>query len=307
MNEIDMRAADWAALFDGAEPGPEADQALDAWLAEDVRHVGAFARAQAMLVAYGDSMVGDADAPISNHRKIATPDRRRLLWGSGMAAGLAALSVGGVWLASAETAYATSIGERRTIALKGGNEVTLNTSTQIRVRDGDACRLRFLDGEILIQSTGRPVKVSCGAAVVSGADAQFSIRRQNAETVMTVVRGAVTVDGLQAPVRAGGRIDLSLETPVLLSPLGSDELERGLSWRTGRLAFEGETLRDAAAEFGRYSATPIVLADAATGDRRITGLFAADDPAGFARAVAITSGLRAEAREGRIYLSGPGD
>ncbi|CAN5166495.1 FecR family protein [soil metagenome] len=305
MNEIDARAADWAARFDGAEPGPEVERALDIWLSQDVRHVGAFARAQAMLIAYGDSISHDAPDLVSNRRKVAAPDRRRLLWGSGMAAGLAALGVGGVWLASAETAYATGIGERRTIALKGGNQLTLNTLTQVRVRDEDVCRVRFLDGEILVQSTGRAVRVSCDAAVLSAANAEFSVRRQTAETVMTVLSGDVTVDGLPAPVNAGGRVRLAPDAPVLLPALDAAALERGLTWRNGRLAFEGETLRDAVAEFGRYSATPIVLADRATGDRRITGLFAADDPAGFARAVAVTSGLRADSRDGRIYLSEP--
>ncbi|MDB5422279.1 MAG: hypothetical protein JWR59_2226, partial [Brevundimonas sp.] len=269
------------------------------------RHVGAFARAQAVLVAYGDSVGDDAADLVSNRRKIATPDRRRLLWGSGMAAGLAALGVGGVWLASAETAYATALGERRTIALKGGNQLTLNTRTEVRVRDGETCKVRFLDGEILVQSTGRAVTVNCAGVTLSGANAEFGIRRRNTEAIMTVVSGAVSVDGFSAPIAAGGRVRLAPETPTLLSPLDADALERGMAWRNGRLAFEGDTLRDAVAEFGRYSTTPIVLADAATGDHRITGLFAADDPAGFARAVAVTSGLRAETRDGRIYLSEP--
>jgi len=308
MNEIDARAADWAARFDGADPGPETEQALDAWLAEDVRHVGAFARAQAMLIAYSDSAKADAGHPVRARPSASATSRRRVLWGSGMAAGLAALGVGGLWLTTAETAYATARGERRDILLKDGARLTLNTLSAVRVRDGQSgCRVRFIDGEIVIRTAARTTTVVCDDATLSATGAEFGVRRRNAETVLTVISGSVSVDGLVTPVGAGGRVHLSPDAPAMLAPLDAAALERGLAWRTGRLAFEGDTLRDAVAEFGRYNATPIVLVDAATGERRITGLFAADDPAGFARAVAVTSGLRAETREGRIYLSGPGD
>lgn len=311
MNEIDARAADWAARFDGVETSLEAELALDAWLSQDVRHVGAFARAQAMLVAYADMAGADAGLPVSARPMSArpgavAPDRRRLLWGSGMAAGLAALGVGGLWLASAETAYATALGERRTLALKNGGRLTLNTLSAVRVRDGrDGCRVRFLNGEILVQAAANVTTVVCDDVSLSASNAEFGVRRREDETILTVVSGNVSVDGLAAPVGAGGRVHLAPATPTVLPPLDKATLERGLAWRTGRLAFEGETLRDAVAEFGRYSAIPIALADAETGDRRITGLFAADDPIAFARAVAVTSGLRADMRDGRIYLSGP--
>lgn len=305
MNEIDARAADWAARFDGAEPGPDVERALDAWLAQDVRHVGAFARAQALLIAYGDMAGAQVGEPPQAGNSASTPSRRRLLWGSGMAAGLAALGVGGVWLATADTAYATALGQRQVVDLEGGSRLTLNTLTKVRVRDqGDTCHVKFLEGEILAQTGSRAMAVTCEGTSISGANAQFGIRRRDGETLLTVVRGAVSVVGLSDPVVAGGCVRLSPDTPVLLPALDAATLERSLAWRSGRLAFEGDTLRDAAAEFGRYSATPIVIEDAATGDRRITGLFAANDPVAFARAVAITSGLQAEARGGRIYLSG---
>ena len=307
MNEIDARAADWAAQFDGADPGPEAERLLDAWLAEDVRHVGAFARAQAMLIAYADMARADSGRPVRARSAVPTTSRRRVLWGSGMAAGLAALGVGGLWLTTAETAYATARGERRDILLEDGSRLTLNTLSAVRVHDGlNGCRVRFIDGEIVVRSAAKTTTVLCDDATLSATNAEFGLRRLKTETVLIVLSGNVSVDGLATPVSAGGRVHLTPNAPVMLTPLDAATLERGLAWRSGRLAFEGDTLRDAAAEFGRYSATPIVLEDAATGDRRITGLFAADDPAGFARAVAITSGLHAETREGRIYLSEPG-
>ena len=243
MNEIDARAADWAARFDGADPGPETEQALDAWLAEDVRHVGAFARAQAMLIAYSDSVKGDAGHSVQARPSASATSRRRVLWGSGMAAGLAALGVGGLWLTTAETAYATARGERRDIQLKDGARLTLNTLSAVRVRDGQSgCRVRFIDGEIVIRTAARTTTVVCDDATLSATGAEFGVRRLNAETVLTVISGSVSVDALATPVGAGGRVHLSPDAPAMLAPLDAAALERGLAWRTGRLAFEGDTL-----------------------------------------------------------------
>ena len=49
-NKIDEQAAAWVARLDRAELSPEDQQALDAWIAADVRHFGAFARALAVFV-----------------------------------------------------------------------------------------------------------------------------------------------------------------------------------------------------------------------------------------------------------------
>lgn len=313
MNEIDATAADWAARFDGASPSRETVDALEAWLALDPRHVGAFARAQALLVAYEDMLVEDDVTGVrkSSTREVVT-DRRRLLQGGGIAAGLAALGVGvgGVWLASAETAYATDRGERRVLELGDGAELTLNTLTHVRVRNrGRSCRIRFIDGEILARNRSAPMRVLCDETILTPGNALFGLRRTTNGSILTVVSGAVavepksTADGLL--IGQGGRMLISTTGATPLPFLDHAAVERALAWRGGRVAFDGQTLREAVAEFERYGPTPIVIADNRAGGRRISGLFAADDPSGFARAVAVTSGLRAETRDGRIYLSAP--
>jgi len=60
-----------------------------------------------------------------------------------------------------------------------------------------------------------------------------------------------------------------------------------LAWKDGRLAFEGETLAQAASEFARYSDTRIVIDDPALAHEAITGLYQSNDPVGFARAAAL--------------------
>ena len=48
--EIDDVAALWVARVEARTLSPAEDLELDAWLAEDVRHLGAFARAQAVSI-----------------------------------------------------------------------------------------------------------------------------------------------------------------------------------------------------------------------------------------------------------------
>ena len=49
-NEIDARAAEWVARQDAGPLTREEADALDAWLSADSRHLGAYARMQAIML-----------------------------------------------------------------------------------------------------------------------------------------------------------------------------------------------------------------------------------------------------------------
>lgn len=85
--------------------------------------------------------------------------------------------------------------------------------------------------------------------------------------------------------------------------ISAARIERDLLWREGRLSFERSTLVSAAAEFNRYNSVRITFTDPAIGRRRVTGLFAASDPRGFADAVALTMGLGVKTIGRTIILS----
>jgi transmembrane sensor len=86
-------------------------------------------------------------------------------------------------------------------------------------------------------------------------------------------------------------------------PVPAAQLHRQMAWQKGQLAFEGETLAQAAAEFARYSDTRIVIDDPALAKKEIAGLFKATDPVGFARAIAISLNVRARIGEGEVRLT----
>jgi transmembrane sensor len=78
---------------------------------------------------------------------------------------------------------------------------------------------------------------------------------------------------------------------------------RELAWRVGRIAFHGETLGEAAAEFARYSDVRIRIEDPQVAGQKVTGLFVSTDPIGFANAVAVSFDLRSEISGGQIRLT----
>jgi transmembrane sensor len=77
---------------------------------------------------------------------------------------------------------------------------------------------------------------------------------------------------------------------------------RELAWRVGRLAFHGETLGQAAAEFARYSDIRILIDDPSIADQKVTGLFVSADPVGFSQAVATAFDLQVEISDRQIHL-----
>ena len=76
-----------------------------------------------------------------------------------------------------------------------------------------------------------------------------------------------------------------------------------MAWQNGQIAFEGETLAQAAAEFARYSDTRIVIDDPALAKEEIAGLFKATDPVGFAQTIAISLNAHARIGEGEVRLT----
>jgi transmembrane sensor len=91
------------------------------------------------------------------------------------------------------------------------------------------------------------------------------------------------------------------QVQVSIRDLPPDACERSLMWREGMLAFEGDTLNDAITEFARYSRQKIQLQGSLPRER-VSGLFNAADPSGFARAIAISLKAKIKTENDTIIL-----
>lgn len=295
--DIDAAAADWTARIDRGPLLPEEERDLQAWLSGDRRRFGALARAQALYARVGRVQLTDANRTVSQ-----VPARWRWARVGALAASLAALTVALV-IGFAAPQTATRRGEVRLVPMPDGSAIMLNTATRISTHFTDAQRqVRLLEGEALFnvaKDPSRPFVVEAGDTRVRAVGTSFSVRRMSDGSIQVLVREGVvevTRDGGDAgsgPVRAIANTKLISHSgdPVQAQVLANAEVARELGWREGQISFDGVSLQQAADEFARYNDTRITFATAAIAKRKVTGLFAANDPVGFARAVALSMDL----------------
>lgn len=125
---------------------------------------------------------------------------RRIAALSSAAACICALTLAAWWMGLGPfgwTTYATSIGEQRTVALRDGSIVQLNTDSQLKLRMTDAAReLRLMRGEALFtvhHDPQRPFRVHTNDAVIRAIGTQFNVRHHSAGTRVAVLEGIVEV------------------------------------------------------------------------------------------------------------------
>ncbi|RRN63309.1 FecR domain-containing protein [Caulobacter sp. 602-1] len=314
--DIDQTASDWTARLDRGPLSVEEEHAFQAWLAGDPRRKGAMlrARAMAMMSESAQALGDDFDPADFAAPKVARLSRRQaLIWGGGAAAAsLAALAVG--LPAAAGTVISTERGEIRLAPLKDGSTVLLNTETRIRVRYDKGRRIvALLEGEAyfsVARDDRRPFIVEVDGRRLSTAQANFRVRKlERAPVDVLVNQGLVEVAPTSVSAQA---VRLADNTRLMLSDRPGGErpravapevVTRELAWREGKLAFEGETLSQAAEVFARYSDTRIQIGDPVLAREPVTGLFAANDPVGFSRAIARVFDARLEQRGDTVVLS----
>lgn len=315
---LDEAAAGWAARMDRAPLSDHETEELETWLSQDARRLGALMRARAL---FARAEAAWSLEPVFNRRAFkpspaAPPTRRRVLgWGAGAAAAAGVAAFG--YLATATTAYATARGEVRQVPLADGSNLTLNTLSEVKIRNGLSCRTRDLD-----------IRLMTGEALLNLADGQtrdcvfrvgdwrlladdgslFISALPERPAQVTVHRGAAIVVGPDG----GGGLRITEGRRLVLTPSADlaqrvetipfDQLSRELAWREGQLAFHDDSLAQAAAAFARYSRQPIVIRDPALASESVSGLFAANNPVGFAEAIGMAFGAPVRVESERILV-----
>lgn len=312
--EIDVESADWAARIDAGPLSDGQKVALEFWLAGDVRCLGAFARMQAIAAVTDRARaLGQSFVPPDVSRM---PSRRILLVGGTAVAATALVGIVGMgsFPTSSEN-YRTAKGEARVVALEDGSVLTLNTDTELDVSYSNQRRsVTLLRGEAVFdvaKNPKRPFFVAAGEVTVRVVGTSFSVSKLDASPIQILVREGI-VD-VSLPARPGApsvrllrnnkTLVQSGATGISRSAVGDTELQRSLAWLDGHLAFEGQTLEQAAAEFARYSDTKIVIADPSLAHEEIAGFYRANDPVGFAKSIAISLNAHVEVGAGKVQLS----
>jgi transmembrane sensor len=322
--DIDQAASTWTARLDRGRQLPETEEALQAWLKGDPRRKGALLRARALSMmsesaqALGPNFDPAAFEEPRRPRPASLSRRQALTWtGSAMAA--ASLLALGVSMPAAGAVISTERGEMRLVPLKDGSTVLLNTQSSVRVKYDEGQRfVTLLKGEAyfsVARDERRPFIVEVNGRRLRAVQAGFRVRKLDEDPVDVLVNeGQVDVAGLN-PI-AANTVALKANTRLILSdpvdgrsgadrprPVAPEAVTRELAWREGKLAFEGETLGQAVAAFARYSETRIQIRDPGLEREPVTGLFAANDPVGFSRAVARVFDAKLEQDGGKLVLT----
>lgn len=288
---------------------------LDRWLAADPRHLGAWTRANAVYArfdragALGDNF--DPDQFAQGKAKPARAARRRFLYWAGAA--MAASAAGVAFHAWPQRTISTRLGEVLRVPLEDGSVVTLNSDSAIKVAFQRSRRLlRLIRGEALFEVAHdalRPFVVRAAHTSIVATGTRFSVQLAAAAAIEVLVsEGSVEldVDSDAATVKPvalpANTLAKTADRHIATRALAPMEISRRLAWRDGMISFDGDTLAAAAAQFARYSKQRIIIDDPVVAQRRVVGLFAANDPAGFAHSVALSMNLEASMTGDHIYI-----
>lgn len=313
-DDIDGSAARWVMRMDRGELGETEQRDLDAWLAADSRHRGAFIRARAIwcdmdrVAALGAGEFMCAPRP---RWSAASLRRAAAIAACVLGLTLASMGVSDRYLAGRES---TDRGETRRLMLDDGSALALNTQSVLQVKyGGDERRIVLRRGEATFQvahDEQRPFIVQAGDVSVRAVGTAFNVRMKPEGVEVTVTEGVVDILRTDDPdkvairrVRHNEEAVAQIEQPIEVVRLSDAAIARRLAWQEGRLIFEGERLTAAIAEVNRYSPVRVVIDDPELAQQAFIGTFKIGDARGFAHAAAAAFHMRVLERDQTLILT----
>jgi transmembrane sensor len=299
-------ASAWIVTLHGPERSAAVERGFQRWLAESPAHRYAFEHAtetwSRTRAAVRQSAQVDISIPGSSEE---VPRRKHTGAILAIAASLLVAVIGIVFFMQ-RSELSTRVGERRTIVLEDGTQVTLNTATRMSV-DYDSRRrqVRLQSGEAFFEVAKHPqwpFVVTAGDRQVTALGTSFLVRRDSARTAVTLLEGKVRVtsSATAETLVPGERIVFAESAPPVMD---RPEVQKLTAWQQGLVNIEDLTLAEAVDEMNRYSTLQLVVqGDAA--HIRLSGVFRVADSENFARAVALTHGLELRKEGHSIVLSG---
>jgi transmembrane sensor len=228
-----------------------------------------------------------------------------------IAAGIAVIiGVLALFITHLPTTYQTAKGERQLVVLDDGSKLSLDADTRVEVRlERDKRALTLIKGRArfeVAKDTLRPFSVTAADKVVVATGTAFSVERLRQDIRVVLYEGHVAVlnqtkAGGSRPVvlegsRSGRGADHALvpgrelftSVNAVTAQVEDSDPTRTLSWEAGQLIFDDEPLGTAIERVNRYTDSPIELADQATAELRVNGVFMAGDTQAFVEGVTGT-------------------
>jgi transmembrane sensor len=321
--QIDLQAVRWFMDRSESREGTrDQDAGFEAWLAQSPKHLLAYWRIEvgyehvqrlATIRSPSDLRDGASIRPIAKDRT-----RDWSFWFKRISATAAVLAVGIIavfaFTGRQMVTYSTPTGGHEILTLADGSRVELNTDTVVRVANTtDRERaVELVRGEAFFEvkhDPAHPLVVNVGGDRLVDLGTEFVVRKEADRTRIGVVEGRVRLEsiGLFVNTRLAtltpGDLVVATANNIAIAKSAARQLTYDLAWRTGRLILRHTSLKEAAAEFNRYNAQKLIVADAQTADLTVSGTFPVGGTEIFARLMQKLMGLHVEHRDGEIVIS----
>lgn len=300
--EIDLIAADWVQRRQLWAWTDEDQAELDSWLASSDAHHIAYLRQGTVWNAAG--RLGALRTPMRPKPVPVKTWRWDYLRSAAALALVAAVGAGSAIYFSRpdDNTYVTPVGGHEIVTLNDGTRVELNTDTALQIRwRTDSRQVTLLRGEAYFDvhhDASRPFTVTAGTYQVTDLGTKFSVQASASGIKVSLLQGSAVVAPLDAAESKRSALlwpgDMATATPnsFVVVKKSVPDLATSLGWRRGVLIFKDTQLADAAAQFNRYNARKIRLADPAVAQIKINGTFQAENTELFASSIQELFGLR---------------
>jgi transmembrane sensor len=301
-------AATWQALDRIQAVRPRLDEPIDNDYLNAALHQPAGESAQSGVA----GSTGDSQSSASPRRP----------WLFLAAAASVLIALAGLWIThtvGGPKIYRTSIGGFQRILLEDQSTIQLNTDSEVRVALTAGLRkVELVRGEASFEvahDAGRPFIVSAGNTAVRAVGTRFDVRRLESSVEVTVDEGKVAVGdssllernvdllGMNIPQLIAGQSALANASSFKLKELPKREMTRRLAWQNQMLEFDGDTLADVVAQFNRYNARQLVIADSSLANLQIGGYFRPTNLDAFIAVLQSDFGIRVNSEGKQLILA----
>ncbi len=203
---------------------------------------------------------------------------------------------------TAAQVYITGVGQLQTVRLDDGTRIELNTDSRIQAQVTESGRtMRLEKGEAyfeVVHDPRRPFVVFAGNRKIIDIGTKFSVRLDNGQVRVENLDGKPIVP----TVADAGTALVTQDNGTLVANRAPRQVSREMSWRSGVLVFDQETLAAAAEEFNRYNRKKVVVVGEAR-DVRVGGRFRANNADVFASLIQTGMGLNVQYDDDQIIIS----
>ncbi|MBL4837574.1 MAG: FecR domain-containing protein [Kordiimonadaceae bacterium] len=326
---VKREASEWVARLDGRDLSEKDKKEFRDWHARSPKHRQEFKVCAEIWDQFDTLWQEELLADNDNRHKGIVP--KKFKYGALVAASLAffVMSMVGADVFNDKInhplLYATQVGEYKKVTLADKSVMTLNTNSQIEILYSDKTRkIRLIRGEASFDVTkdkDRPFLVYAGYGLVRAVGTAFVVQLNRDKVEVTVTEGQVelaayspetknlsldaqpdNVPKILASLNAGQRakFDTTIEK---LETVPLNEIKKAVSWQTGTLFFDGETLEEVIAEFGRYTTLQIIISDPEIRGIKVSGMFVSNDASAFLNALDEYFDISVQRIDQVIYLS----